>query len=363
MNLPEVTNEEIKQLFTKEELKVMLSKDEYYELFKDEINASDSNILSDIPEVKKSKLNKVKDFLTFRSKKVNNDSVYLDLDNDIPEVKKTFRERFNEWNIERKEKKQINKNALKETKKLKKESKKGKNDLIKAFVKCAFSGVLTCVAFAGALITASSVFTIGFLPALAITACFVAGGKLMDSAFKKDIVEFKEVRENNIIEKEVEENKTGFFKGLKNRFSKKKQKNVVSSNQNELDVEEFLGIQDINEPEEDFINVDELLGGLEEKEISKTKPAVNNLNVVTTDLKDVKLTREENIAKVKKECKLGYVKLNGVTTYFVTMPKEDIKLRKFIRNEYKKQYPKEKVQYLEVEDKKVLVLGNRPSFK
>ena len=40
---------------------------------------------------KKSKLNKVKDFLTFRSKKVNNDSVYLDLDNDIPEVKKTFR--------------------------------------------------------------------------------------------------------------------------------------------------------------------------------------------------------------------------------------------------------------------------------
>lgn len=325
------------------------------EILYDEIEERD-DVMSDIPEVKKTKLNKIREFFTFKGRKARKDSLDLNLDEDIPEVKKTLKERFNEWNQERKEKREINKNVKKEIKKQKKEAKKSKLNmsLIKSFAKCAFSGILTCVAFAGALITASSVFTIGLLPALAITACFIAGGKLMNSAFKKDVEEFKQVRENNIIETEVTENKVGFFKGLKNRFSKKKQKDVALSSNDELD------IHDVTDLEEESIDIDELLKSSDNE---VTKSTVNNLNVATTDLNNVKLTREENIAKVKNECKLGYVKLNNVTTYFVTMPKEDIKLRKFIRNEYKKQYPEDKVQYLELEDKKILVLNNRPRIK
>lgn len=356
---------------------------EFYDITDAELSELEE---TDIPEVRVSKFARIKNWFNSRkNRKVENDG-------DIPEVRISKKEKFSIWYNSKKEerllkkeqklikkeeqiakkrenifeeyeikqqKKQLRKekigsiktwyNSKKEAKKLKCQEKPDgiytKKDLIKSFGKCGLQGVLTCAAFAGALIAASSALSIGLLSSLIITTLFAASYKIFDCILKENIKDFNKIKtsyyENKVeTEKVIEkqkENKVGFFKSLKNRFSKFKE---VKS---QIDEEKFVPIS----PEElknETINVKDLI-------------------INTDKISNVKLTREQKIAKVKEECELGRIRVNNVTAYCVFVAKDDIKLQRFIRSEYGKENPKEKVQSFEIGDKKVLVLTNRPNFK
>ncbi len=221
-----------------------------------------------------------------------------------------------------------------------------KKDLVKSFSKCIFKGTLFCACAAGALMSAVSIATIGFIPAFVMTAAFVGGSWFYNSSCKDSINEFKQIKEgyNQNTNEDLVENveKEGFFKSLRKCF--------VKSNNKEYEEEVIIDDKQYTELTTDESN-EEAIG-------------VENLVLAdTSDIPKVKLTREQKLAKVKEECKLARVKVGDITSYCVFVAKDDIKLQKFIKGEYKKQYPEEKVQAIEMEDKKVLLLNNRPSFK
>lgn len=361
------------KLYTEEELEKIGNKVE--EIYEDEI----ANF-NDIPEVKESKIQRFFDLGKLGKK--NND---LENEFDIPNVKVSKTEKIKMWYQTKKEEQQlkketrkINKEAKKEIRKVKKQERnqkikiwyndkkearklkkqeqqqlheKGiytKKDLLKSFAKCALQVVLTSVALAGGIIAATSVFTIGFFSTLVITTAFAVAYKIFNYILKEEIEEFKLIKllcsdsEEEKTESNDEEKtkKNGFFKSLKNRFSKSK--------------------DDSKEP---VIENESTIIDVESEELKQVENSVNNINVVSPITSDVKLTREQKIAKVKQECQLGRIKVNDVTSYCVFVAKEDIKLQKFIRSEYRKENPEEKIQSFELGEKKVLVLENRPNFK
>ena len=357
------------RLYTEEELKMIGNDvDEFYE---EDID------LDDIPEVKVSRFEKIKNW--FNSRKTEK----LQLEDDIPVVKVGKIEKIKSWSSTKKEerllkreqqllkkeeklsvkrenlftkhdekieKKQekIEKRKLRkqerelkrQEKKLKKEEKRAlknngiytKMDLVKSYLKVGVLGGLSSICLASAIISAVSVFSIGFIPALACTTGFVVASKIFNYFYKEEI-ETNNIIVNSYIEnkkevvEEEKENKVGLFKSLKNRFSKSKEKDTITEEQ-----------------ENETINVKDLI-------------------INTNNISNVKLTREEKVAKVNKECQLVRNRVNNLTTYYVFVPKEDIKLQKFIRSEYKKQYPEDEIQSFVRDDKKVLVLSNRPIIK
>lgn len=101
---------------------------------------------------------------------------------------------------------------------------------------------------------------------------------------------------------------------------------------------------------------------IKKSRLESCKKIINNLNIVS-NTKTVKLTRDEKIAKVKEECKLGRFRIRGVTSYCVMVAKDDIKLQRFIISEYKKENPKERIRSFVAGNTKLLVLKNRPRFK
>ena len=296
------------RLYTDEELK---------EIFGDSDDDNESEFLcGDIPVVKESKIKRIKNWFSSKVNNVKFERKAENLEKDIPVVK------------ESKIIKLSNKiSSIRKNIKLKKEIKTQsqnqksykKLSLIKSFGTCLIEATVSCVSFAGALVAASSALTIGFLPAIAIATGFVAASKISNYLFKNEIAEFKKI---------------------KNSY-------------------------DLNNKKEEKVESDELIeekNTVNKKEKSEqTKNSINNLVVTTNNIENVKLTREQKIAKVKEECKLGYVK--NLNTYFVFTPKENVKLQKFITNEYKKQYPTEKIQSFVTEDNKILILSQRPILK
>lgn len=106
----------------------------------------------------------------------------------------------------------------------------------------------------------------------------------------------------------------------------------------------------------------EVSSDVKSTKLDSCKKFINNLNIFSNE-KTVKLTRDEKIAKVKDECKLGRFRIKDVTSYCVMVAKDDIKLQRFIRSEYKKENPKERIHSFVAGNTKVLVLNNKPIFK
>ena len=344
----------MEKLIDIEDLEIENEFDADYEF--DELIKEMNDNYDDIPEVKESRFKNI-----FR-RKSNNE---VDLD-DIPSVKISKKEKIRNWFNTKKEKHEFNKNVSKEVKRVKKERKEEKRkaglytegELAKSIIKCTLSGLLTCTALAGALVAASSVFTIGLLPTILITTSLVAGYKIMNSLFKGEYQKLKEIKQNyssNFKPANIETNKKakkfGFFKRNKKHLSKSKNK--------EVKIDDII-IEDLDDIEEEIIE-EEKQEVIEEPKQEET--IIKNLQVNNTKVNNVKLTREQKIAKVKEECKLGYIKNNNLTVYFVSIPKEEITLQRFIKNEYKKQNPEEKIQTLDINNKKVLILANKPKIK
>lgn len=259
---------------------------------------------NDIPPIKESRIQKMRNRISSMRKKLN---IKYRISS-VKEKLKTKKEERKQRRLEKKEKRQ----------KLHVQGIYTKLDLVKSFASCVLQGTVACISFAGALIAATSVFTIGFLPTLAIASGFIASSKLASYLFKNEVKEFTKI------------------------------KNSYSSNGEENIQEEFV--------EEDNNTVDEKV-----EEINPVKQDVKNLNIVSTDVRNSKLTREQKIEKVKEECQFGYIK--NLDVHCVVIPKEDIKLQKFIKAEIKKSNANEKIQQFDTEDKKILVLSQRSILK
>lgn len=330
-----------------------------YDFTEEEIREMDAALAveQDIPEVKESKFTEIKNW--FKSRK--NRQIEEPTD-DIPVVKESRIEKIRTWFNKKKEERDLkNENQIsikneikklktekkeikkqnrqtkidniktwfnnktdnmktwfskkKEERKLKKQEKQElkaneiytKGDLVKSTIKCAVLGALSCLSMAGAFISAASVFSIGFMPALLAASCLVVSAKMFNHFFNDEF------------------EKHGIIADYRN-----------SKKTDEVKSEDLEG---------QAIDVNDLVVA---KEVTNTKQIS---------------TKDEKIAKIKEECQLRRIKINDITSYCLLVAKEDVKLQKFIRSEYRKENPEEKIQSFELGDKKVLVLKNRPNFK
>jgi len=310
----------------------------------------------DIPEVKESRISRIRNWLSFRK---NRNVVEY---NDIPavrlsrsekaDIRKANRELKRETKLIRKQDKKtikkenrelrkqnrLEKRALRKQRRLEKRAVRkanfdNKKDMIKSYAKVAVYSILTSACFAGVVISAVSLLTIGFGTALLTSTALGLACTIFNTLRKSESEKLSNLTKASNGNQEVKSN--SFFKSLKQGLGKQKEKEEnVTDNTVELAKEET---------EEKTINVKNL--------------------VVADDVSNVKLTREDKIARVKAETKLARVRVNNVTSYCIFVAKDDIKLQKFIRSEYRKENPEEKIQSFDMGDTKVLVLANRPNFK
>lgn len=408
----------------------------------------------DIPEVKKTIFEKLKDKFKKKEKEISS--------NDIPEIKESKLEILKKWY---------------------KSKKNSSSTSPKSLFNTIMSGAITSVSVAGSLVTASMSLSIGLLPTLAITSCYVVAAGMAGYIFKEELNNLKEnkvvnktknkkeVNSNDIPEvKESKLEKLGKY--LKQNLNKSKQtitekietrRQAKEERKKITQQEKEINFNDIPEVKEsklgNFIKekietikkakqeIKELRKQEKENKKPKTKSSyiydivissinsvlcpmcavlalispqligipslmffttftmagaissyilydkmikynkfkevqeqqkqsekeeetleqkqvegkIKNLNVNSEiKISKAELVRKEKLGKVKNECEINYI--NNLNAYYVSIPKEDISLQRFIRNEIKKEYPEEKIQSFEVEDKKVLVLSKQPSL-
>jgi len=205
---------------------------------------------------------------------------------DIPEVKKSVFERIKNWF-------ELKKNSISEHN--------------KSMLKTVLSGIITSTAIAGTLITASMAFTIGLLPTLAITSCYVAATMMSSYILREEInklkgnivlknIEIKEKDKEELDVPEVKESKIEkITKSLKERFSKKQEEIVEEKEEIELDI-----------PEVKESKIEKITKSLKER-FSKKKE--NNLE--EKEELDISMVKESKISKIFNLVKEGVNKMKS----------------------------------------------------
>lgn len=301
----------------------------------------------------------------FKKKKTNNNDEY----EDIPPIKESFKGKVANSLKKLKEKKNAKKNLKKRKKnsgnsdipKIK-ESLKDKfnrfkakiqnkmanrkrinRQLIKSLAITVVSGTLKLLSLAAMFVSASMATTIGIIPAILVSALFVGSASIAHCVFESEFenfVELNEIRKNSV---NKENNDELEIRDL--------DEEVEYENSNEQQLTEDMGYEEVSEQE--LANEEDIQ--LEEgNQLIETPEIIEQEKILKT-----KLTREEKIGKIR-EFGIGHDSKLGI--YCIPVPKEEKSLQRFIREEYKKEYPEEKIQTFETDEKKVLVLKNKPAM-
>lgn len=292
---------------------------------------------------------------------------------DIPPVKETFREklsnRIGKAKATRQAKKDLKKSKKKEKKSLKdrfnefkakrKEKKSTKKSINKEFIKSlaltVFSGTLNLLSIGAMFVAASTATSIGIVPAILISGLFVGTAAITHCVFEDEFDHFVELNEQRKSAKALEESDIDFEEVDSDELV---DEDIYEEEDNLSEDIEYEDVKDSYELEDsDHLNYREI------KDEPIDFEEIKSVSDVSTDSEEkvlkTKLTREEKIGKIK-EFGIGHDSRLGI--YCVPVPKEEKTLQRFIREEYKKEYPEEKIQSFDTEKEKVMVFQNKPSM-